>query len=147
MITADPADLGLRIDVRGKPMAQPRSKSVNRGPRAGIYTPATADGWKTLVALAVRELPRREGGQVLWLKFDFERPKGHYGAKGLRASAPELHEQKPDTDNLGKSVLDAMVDAGFLPDDRLVVGLFITKEWSTAGGCQITIRNAKRSNS
>lgn len=144
MIGPDLSDPGIALFVVGRPMAQPRAKAVNRGTRAGVYTPATAYGWKTQVALAVRGLDRRESGTIIRLSFHFERPQGHYGVKGLRASAPVLHEQKPDPDNLGKAVLDAMVDAGFLKDDKIVVGLFITKEWSTRSGCEVIVRKATR---
>ena len=144
MVVPDPTDVGVKLYVRGNPVAQPRAKAVNRGNRAGIYTPTTADGWKTLVSLAIRDLPRREGGSMLWLRFVFQRPASHYGAKGLRASAPELHEKRPDADNLAKSTMDSMVDAGFLADDKHVVGLFTTKEWGTEAGCHITIRKAKK---
>lgn len=144
MIVPDTSDPGVALFVPGRPVAQPRVKAVLRGNRAGVYTPETADGWKTQVALAVRGLARRDSGTMIRLAFEFERPKGHYGAHGLKASAPILHEQKPDPDNLGKSTLDAMVDAGFLADDKLVVFLSITKEWSTRSGCQIIVRKATR---
>ena len=144
MIGPDPTDPGVRLFVVGRPVGQPRVKAVKRGNHAGVYTPPTADGWKTMVALAVRELPRRESGTMIRLNFEFERPKSHYGARGLKPSAPVLHDQKPDADNAGKAVLDAMVDAGFLVDDKIVVGLFITKEWSTRSGCEVIVRKATR---
>jgi len=77
------------------------------------------------------------------LEFVFDRPKSHFGKKGLLPSAPEFHQGKPDVDNLAKSTLDAMVDAGFLADDKIVVGLIVTKEWGDIPGCRVTISNSK----
>lgn len=143
MIVADTEAQVLRAFIAGWPAAQPRVKATKKGPFVRVYTPPTADGWKTQVALTVRDLPRQTAGTLIRLDFEFERPKAHLGARGLLGSAPTLHEQKPDVDNLAKSTLDAMVDAGFLADDKIVVGLTVTKAWSTRSGCRLTVLKAK----
>ena len=40
------------------------------------------------------------------------------------------HCNKPDTDNLIKSTLDALVDAGVLRDDCIVWSVFMTKRYA-----------------
>ena len=135
----------IDLFIRGVPAAQPRTKAVLRGRHAGVYTPKTADGWKTQVSLAVRSLARVDGPVQLSLDFFFERPKGHFGVKGLRPSAPAFHEQKPDTDNLAKSTMDAMVACGFLSDDKRVVRLSISKSWATTEqGCRVRLEELAR---
>lgn len=44
--------------------------------------------------------------------------------------AARYHTQKPDTDNLAKALLDAIVSAGLIADDRQVFRLSISKEWA-----------------
>ena len=41
------------------------------------------------------------------------------------------HTQKPDCDNLAKAILDALVAARLIADDRQVAGLSVHKKWST----------------
>jgi len=127
------------VNVPGNPKGQPRVKATMRGAHAGVYTPKTADGWKTQVAIAVRDLPRPSGPIAVELHFAFERPKSHFGKRSTLPSAPRYHTGKPDLDNAVKSTLDAMVDAGFLADDRIVVRLVATKVWGPKPGCLIEI--------
>jgi len=149
-----PTGTAVRFFIAGPPVAQPRTKSTLRKGKkdalgnqpvfSGVYTPGTADGWKTQVAVAVLDRPRFPSPYFLRLEFVFERPASHFGTKGnLLPGAPEFHEVKPDPDNLGKSTMDAMVDAGFLSDDRKVCGFFVTKEWGERAGCRVTISSPK----
>jgi len=139
-----PTGTAVRFFIAGPPVAQPRVKATIRGKHAGVYTPKTADGWKVQVAVAVRDRIQGPGPYFIRLEFFFERPKAHFGTKGnLLPSAPEFHEIKPDWDNLGKSTQDSMVDAGFLSDDRRVVGAIVTKEWGERAGCRVTISSPK----
>lgn len=125
--------------VPGNPKGQPRVKATMRGQHAGVWTPETADGWKTQVSLAVRGRQRVEGPALVELHFVLERPKSHFGKKGLLPSAPKHHTGKPDVDNAEKSTLDAMVDAGFLADDKLIIRLVGTKSWGVVSGCFVEV--------
>lgn len=49
------------------------------------------------------------------------------------------HTQKPDCDNLAKAILDALVAARLIVDDRQISYLRIIKRWSTGHNTVITI--------
>jgi Holliday junction resolvase RusA-like endonuclease len=54
----------------------------------------------------------------------FERPKSHRNKRGLKADAPAL--PRPDVDNIGKAVLDALKE---LFDDTIVRRLIVEKSY------------------
>jgi Holliday junction resolvase RusA-like endonuclease len=129
--------------VPGEPKGQPRPRAFALRGRVRVYDPGTAEAWKKQVALAAREhLPPSPIATpaLVHLRFVLPRPRAHYGRAGLKSSAPQEHASKPDVDNLAKAVLDALVDVGFLEDDRLVWLLLITKRYANAGpGCEVRI--------
>ena len=135
--------------VHGIPKGQPRPKAFSRGGRAGVYDPATAEGWKAQVAMAAKD-HRPEapitGPLGLELHFSFPRPKGHYrsGKKAheLKPNAPWLHISKPDFDNLEKAVADAMTQLGFWMDDSQICQSLTTKTYTVSGkppGCEVKL--------
>jgi Holliday junction resolvase RusA-like endonuclease len=44
--------------------------------------------------------------------------------------AGQYHAQKPDADNVGKAVLDALTDCGAWVDDSQVASLPVIKRWA-----------------
>lgn len=89
---------------------------------------------------AVREaalatgLPIHDGPVRLVATFRFLRPKGHFGKKGLRPSAP-VHitsQQRGDLDKLCRALMDGLTGS-LLTDDSLVVGLTAAKEYASPG--------------
>ncbi len=77
------------------------------------------------------------------LTFAIRRPSGHYGSKGLKATAPRYPLSKRlDVDKLARSTLDAMTGIVFDDDghiDRLVVvKLYAEREQPT--GCLVRIQ-------
>ena len=64
----------------------------------------------------------------LSIVFLFLRPKGHYGAKGLKASAPVHHHTRPDVDKLQRSTFDALTGT-LIKDDSLIVGCAAEKRY------------------
>lgn len=79
------------------------------------------------------------------LRFYLPRPKHHYGAKGLRDSAPTSHTSKPDLDKLVRAVLDAVTDAKVWVDDAHVVRVVASKEYAEMDeiGVHISLRHAE----
>jgi len=74
--------------------------------------------------------------------FSMPRPKSHFGAKGLKASAPVHHSGKPDADNLAKLVMDQITKSGRVwRDDSQVVSLRVEKLWASGNesGCSVLI--------
>jgi len=138
----------LELDIYGDPKGQPRPRAFTRkmGARfvAGVYDSDVADEWKAAVDAAIdakKWLPQI-GAATATLHFWFKRPKSHFNSKGiLRQSAPVLHIQKPDADNLAKLVLDRLTKAGVWSDDSVVIMLTVTKGWAgdRAPGCRAII--------
>lgn len=137
--------------IPGDPKAQPRPRAqgIKNGSRqfTHIYTPdKQTKPWREAIRLALvkNKTQAFENASVfvtLW--FNFRRPKSHFrtGKFGhlLRNSAPELHKQKPDVDNLAKLVLDELQKGGLLNDDSHVVKLTTLKTWSAQPGCLVVI--------
>lgn len=111
----------------GEPKGQPRPRAFSRGGKASVYDPGTAEGWKSCVAMACKDLANRKlaGALRVALTFYMPRPKSHFKANGqLKPTAPVfVHTKKPDIDNLEKAVLDAMTQIGVWGDDDQVFDL------------------------
>lgn len=128
--------INFTVTVIGQPKGQPRARAVGRGGHASVYDPDTAEGWKSLIAVAVRDYlpaePSREAFEVD-MYFFFVRPKSHYGtgrnAGKLKASASRVHCQTPDVDNLAKAVLDVLTQLGLWRDDCQVGSMMVSRHW------------------
>jgi Holliday junction resolvase RusA-like endonuclease len=96
--------------------------------------------WRAVVALAAREAYR---GQPLasplriCATFFMPRPKGHYGAKGLKASAPRHHTKKPDATKLLRSTEDALT--GILWADDAQIAVQIVEKRYADGPCGVSL--------
>lgn len=60
--------------------------------------------------------------------FLFLRPKGHYGKRGLRPSAPKYHITRPDIDKLQRSTFDGLTKILY-HDDSYIVGCTAEKRY------------------
>jgi len=121
--------------VPAVPVAQPRAKASTFGGHTRMYTPTkTASGkthpiaaFKACVQLAFRQacsLPPHAGPMELSIVFVLPRPQ-----KLQKKSSPSEripHTVKPDTDNLQKSVMDALSGLLF-QDDRQVYAITAEK--------------------
>ena len=86
--------------------------------------------WRDRVKHAATQ--RRAGGPAITtavravMIFTLHRPASHFGtgrnAARLKATAPVLPTGYPDASKLARAVEDALVDAGVLADDALIVG-------------------------
>ena len=100
-----------------------------------MYDPRTASEWRETVAITVGSAVDKplEGPVGLALAFFFPRPKSHYGtgknSAMLKGSAPTVHAQKPDIDNVIKSTLDAMNGVAY-QDDKQVIQVRAEKRWA-----------------
>ena len=142
----------LSFFVRGEPKGQPRPRAFARKMGAihvaRFYDSDVADAWKRAVYLGVVEAANKAGWQVttgpvaVTLRFAMPRPKSHFGAKGLKPSAPVYHAGKPDVDNMAKLVLDRITRSGRIwRDDSQVVSLIVHKFYVVGNGqgCSVSI--------
>lgn len=123
------------IRALGTPKGQPRPRAFARGGRAAVYDPGTAEGWKSCVAVAAKELEGRllHVPLSVSLTFFMPRPKSHFKTSGqLRDRSPRfIHDSKPDADNLAKAVLDALTGIRVWIDDDQVCELVVRKYWES----------------
>ena len=142
----------LTFTVNGEPKGQPRPRAFARKMGnvhvARFYDSDVADDWKNAVTFAVIEAARRDKWAVtlhtvsVSLNFAMPRPKSHFGAKGLKPSAPVDHVGKPDVDNLAKLVLDRITRSERIwRDDSQVVSLTVHKFYAVGAeqGCSVSI--------
>lgn len=142
----------LAFTITGEPKGQPRPRAFARKMGAvhvaRFYDSDVADEWKRQVMLAIikaanaHKWPLTLGPVAISMCFSLPRPKSHYGAKGLKASAPLHHSGKPDADNLAKLVMDQITKSGRVwKDDSQVVSLTAHKIWASGNrsGCSVLI--------
>jgi Holliday junction resolvase RusA-like endonuclease len=130
--------------VPGVPAPQGSKRAFVVGGRAVMAEANQATKpWRAAVAAAaVEAMP---DGPVaspvdMELVFLFPRPKGHYGSRGLRPSAPVYKTTKPDVDKLTRAVLDAITGI-VIRDDAQVVQLRAIKTFGdgAAIGARISV--------
>lgn len=135
----------LSITLYGEPVAQGRPRGVRLGGhRILFYDPPAARHWKKEAALLLRSERHRQWGawrppaDSLWsleANFYLRRPRAHYRANGaLKPHAQHFCARRPDLDNLAKTLLDALVQAGIFEDDSRVVELIARKYWAQDRG-------------
>lgn len=124
----------------GSKRAFPFRKAMGLGVRVTDDNPKSRD-WKTLVAVTARQHYVGElltGPVRLTLRFVFPRPKGHFGARGLKPSAPVHHTVKPDALKLTRAVEDALTGVVWRDDAQIVVER-IYKEYGPYGFVEIEV--------
>lgn len=137
----------MKFFIQGTPKPQARPRTARRGKFNIIYSEST--NWKEGCKFQIRQLKEDnyfDGAIEVDLVFCFHRPDGHYGtgknAGNLKKSSPHYHTKKPDKDNLEKAVTDALVDAGLLSDDSIIVRgntskIYVSRE--NDAGCWVKI--------
>lgn len=125
----------------GEPKGQPRPRAVNRGARAGMYDPGTADAWRKLVERHGRHL--RPVAHIvepvrMVVHFFLPRPQRLMGKKHPDGPIPALC--KPDADNLAKAVMDELTEdkkkgrIGWWKDDSIIFQLDAQKFYHSKTG-------------
>jgi len=124
------------IIIQGKPYPLKRPR---RSANGGMFDPAENVQAKQEVAMAARQSITKpiDGPVRITATFWFERPKSHY-RKTIKASAPVHHTQRPDVDNLIKTVLDGLNGIAWV-DDAQVVEVIGRKDWGDTAGTTVYI--------
>lgn len=116
--------LYTRLNVIGIPKPQPRVKACRRGNHAGVYTPATAKGWKDLVMIEAAPYAGKQIEGPLSIRFSFTMPRPKARRKERFVTT------KPDLDNLVKSTMDALTDRAVWRDDSQVAEILARKVYA-----------------
>lgn len=77
--------------------------------------------WRQAIAAAAveRGVPMLEGAVGLDVTFYLPRPRGHFGARGLKLSAPVLPIVRPDADKVMRAVQDALKGIAYRDDSQV----------------------------
>jgi Holliday junction resolvase RusA-like endonuclease len=131
--------MAITFSVPGDPVPQPRPRVSTAGGFARAYVPKdhAIHAYRQAVALAARAAGVTEAGGPVSVIIDavFARPKSHLNKSGVKPTAPAL--PRPDVDNLGKAVLDALQDV--MGDDTNVSRLLVEKSWGTEGRTTVRV--------
>ena len=131
--------MAITFSVPGDPVPQPRPRVSTRGGFARAYVPAKhpVHEYRTQIAAAARDAGLTETGEPLSVVIDavFARPKSHLRKSGVKPDAPRL--PRPDVDNIGKAVLDALQDV--VGDDTNVARLVVEKSYGTEARTTVRI--------
>jgi len=134
----------IHITIEGTARPQGSKRHVGKG-RMVESSKYVAD-WRTWVRHNARDEMRSRpliiGPVQIAILFQFDRPKKHSTATGLRPDAPLWHTNKPDADKLLRAILDALTGVCFR-DDSQVAYCLVRKQYATAAQTLIYITTAE----
>ena len=114
------------VEIPGAPIDKGRPRGTSAGGYVRLYTPKKTADWERSAAMVMTSV---------WRKAPFDEPVeveiaafAHRPKRLLRKKDPDgliWKRSKPDADNICKCALDALVMAGVLRDDSLVVKVTI----------------------
>jgi Holliday junction resolvase RusA-like endonuclease len=123
--------MAITFCVPGEPVPQPRPRVSTRGGFARAYVPKDhpVHAYRQAIAYHAKAAGLAETTEPLNVVIDavFVRPKSHTNKAGVKPTAPRL--PRPDVDNIGKAVLDALQDV--VGDDTNVFRLVVEKSYGT----------------
>jgi Holliday junction resolvase RusA-like endonuclease len=129
----------ITFTVEGDPVPQPRPRVSTVGGFARAYVPKThpVHDYRFAIASAALAAGLRDTEVPVSVVIDavFGRPKSHMNKSGVKATAPAL--PRPDVDNIGKAVLDALQQV--MGDDTMVSRLVVEKSWGTEGRTTVRV--------
>ena len=144
----------VKFTVHGKPQpAGSKRGFYNAKAKRVIITDDAKQSrpWKALVSdAAVQAMDALTGGRfdfegslldgplMVTLLFYVPRPKGHYGTKGVRPSAPDYPAVKPDVLKLARAVEDAMSGIVYRDDAQIVCEL-LEKHYGEPARVEVTV--------
>jgi Holliday junction resolvase RusA-like endonuclease len=131
--------MAITFSIPGNPVPQPRTKVCvrNNKPHGYVEKKHPIHAYRQAVALAARAagVVEADGPVSVIVDAVFARPKSHLNKSGVKPTAPAL--PRPDVDNLGKAVLDALQEV--MGDDTNVSRLLVEKSWGTEGRTTVRI--------
>lgn len=131
--------MSITFSIPGNPVPQPRTKVCvrNNKPHGYVEKKHPIHAYRQAVAVAARAagVVEADGPVSVIIDAVFARPKSHLNKSGVKHTAPAL--PRPDVDNLGKAVLDALQEV--MGDDTNVSRLLVEKSWGTEGRTTVRI--------
>jgi Holliday junction resolvase RusA-like endonuclease len=100
-----------------------------------MYDPGTADEWKhDVTQQGHHRMPKQPYTCPLAVRLIFYLPRPQRLSRKCDPAHALPCTAKPDVDNLAKSTLDAMTEAGWWADDALVAELHVVKLYAAKEG-------------
>lgn len=141
------------FEIIGEPVGKMRPRATNKGGYVRMYTPTETVNYESFVKLSfVNAFPEhvlitKPIVMKIWV---YKRIADSIPAKKreLMLSGDLQVETKPDLDNIIKTICDALNNVAYV-DDRLIVGLFATKQYSEVSKVVVEINeyvNKKENN-
>lgn len=123
----------MKLWIPIRPLGAPRPRVT----RNGTYNDPKYTNYKKAIALIAKTKFKTPSDKPIYLKIDFffEIPKSWSKAK---REAAKWHVFKPDADNAGKGVLDALNGIAYV-DDAQVCFMQVRKQYAQVEGIAIEI--------
>jgi Holliday junction resolvase RusA-like endonuclease len=126
----------LAFRVEGVAQTRGSKVPIRRGAHLGVRDSNPKSGaWMSHVSQCAAEAKGWDGvldcPLLLRVTFYRVRPKGHYGKRGLKPTAPEYPTTKPDAGKLLRGVEDALTGVVYR-DDSLLVDSWARKRFGDA---------------
>ena len=132
--------IDLTIPGKPHPAGRPRFARIGKGVRT---YPAPGDGpakARVQAAWVKAGCPTLDGPWTASIVVEVPRPKSHWTKSGLSATGRRSVAPPGDVDNFAKTILDALVQVGAVPDDRFCVALSVVKAWAGWQGAAGEVR-------
>ncbi len=138
----------VRFKIMGEPVAKARPRFARAGKHVRTYTPEKTVNYETLVAVEYRRQCKdfRFGDRdMLGMRVDayFGIPKSTSKKRTRLMIAKKIRPiKRPDWDNVGKIIADALNDIAYRDDSQMVDSL-ISKYYSDVPRVEVTIYKIK----
>lgn len=132
----------LRLTIPGDPVPKARPR-MGRG--GIVYTPTKTKTAEQAIAWAVKAAygakEPHSGPVMAILTYRMRVPTSwNKVAKNAAIGGQILPTGKPDVDNLAKLTLDAIVEAGVIPDDAIITSLTVSKQYGSEPSTTIILQ-------
>lgn len=126
----------ITFTIPGKPFAKQRPRATRQG---RVYTPnETVTFERTVGQIALQHFSEPLEGPVrITIRATFETPKS-WSKKKTAELINRPHTQKPDLDNIAKSIKDALNRIAY-SDDSQVCQMFVSKVWGPTARTVVTV--------
>ncbi len=131
------------LTIIGEPAAQKRHRTVNIAGFNRNYDPSASDK-KDFLSIVQDNAPEKPYDEPLRLIIDafFTRPKSHFktgkNSSVIKENSPLCHVSRPDWDNIGKFVSDAL-NKIYWRDDSILCEVGVRKRYSEQPRIEIKI--------
>lgn len=126
-----------------EPQGQPRPRVYHNHGRIITHSPHNAYYNKIMLAAISARMQKgafpADGAISIMATTWFAVPPSRTKKEKEKRIKQKYHTQKPDCDNLAKAILDALVAARLIADDRQVAELSISKVWAERHDTMIII--------